>query len=282
MANEYAEMDQWSDDEVAIFKTHYQSSKARKDKNSKLTVISEGDSWFNYKVGTDLIDCLRNFHGYEIKNYASPGDTLENMIYGSEINYHFERVTPQVETVLERIEKDQPEVFLFSGAGNDIAGDAFITFLHHAESGLGVLKRGFAIDTINVGFRKFYQDLIAKVADVSPKTHIFSHGYGYARPTGNGVGILGVSFFGPWLLPALSCKGINPDQEGRQAVEELVNLFNEMLKALDEEVEKFHYIDLRPLICDNDWRDELHLKSSAYRLAADQFDLAINKVYPDI
>lgn len=83
-------------------------------------------------------------------------------------------------------------------------------------------------------------------------------------------------------MPALSCKGINPDQEGRQAVEELVNLFNEMLKALDEEVEKFHYIDLRPLICDNDWRDELHLKSSAYRLAADQFDLAINKVYPDI
>jgi len=273
-------MDQWSDEEVAIFKERYQAE-TRKNKNRKLTVISEGDSWFNYKGGTDLIDCLRNFHGYKIKNYASPGDTLENMVYGTKTNRRFERVIPQIKVILKRIKLDQPEVFLFSGAGNDIAGNDFITFLHHSESGLGVLKRGFAIDTINVGFRRLYQDLIAKVTDASPNTHIFAHGYGYARPTGEGVGILGVQFFGPWLLPVLGCKGIDPSMEGRQVIEELVDLFNGMLESLDNEIENFHYVDLRPFICDKDWRDELHLNSSAYRLAADQFDLAINNVYPN-
>jgi len=280
MANKYSEMDQWSDDDIAIFKKEYRS-KARKNRNRKLTVISEGDSWFNYKVSADLIDCLRSFHGYKIKNFAEPGDTLENMVYGTRVNRQFERSTPQIETVLERVEKDQPDVFLFSGAGNDIAGNGFITFLHHAESGLGVLKRDYATNTISIGFRKFYQDLISKITCVSPNTHIFAHGYGYARPTGNGVGILGVSFIGPWLLPALGCKGIDPESEGKQVVEELVDLFNDMLQDLDNEIENFHYIDLRPFICDKDWRDELHLKSSAYRLAADQIDLAINRVYPD-
>ena len=274
-------MDQWSDEDVAMFKEGVNASDLRSSSEKSLTVISEGDSWFNYKVSADLIDCLRRFHGYEIENYATPGDRLENMIYGTEINRQFERITPQIKIVLERVRRDQPDVFLFSGAGNDVAGDQFGTFLHHAESGLGVLKRDFAINTITVEFRRFYQDLITKVTTAAPNTHIFTHGYGYARPTGVGVGVLGVSFFGPWLLPALGNKGIDPNVEGKQVIEELINLLNEMLQCLDNEIDNFHYIDLRPFINDDDWRDELHLKSSAYRLAADQFDLAISNVYPN-
>jgi len=281
MPNKYSEMDQWSDEDVAMFKEGANVGDLRSLIEKPLTVISEGDSWFNYKVSADLIDCLRRFHGYEIKNYATPGDTLENMIYGTQVNRQFERIPPQIKIVLERVRRDQPDVFLFSGAGNDVAGDQFGTFLHHAESGLGVLKRDFAINTITVEFRKFYQDLITRVTTAAPNTHIFTHGYGYARPTGEGVGVLGVSFFGPWLLPALGNKGIDPNVEGKQVIEELINLLNEMLQCLDDEIDNFHYIDLRPFINDDDWRDELHLKSSAYRLAADQFDLAINNVYPD-
>ena len=118
--------------------------------------------------------------------------------------------------VLERVKNDQPDVFLFSGAGNDIAGDQFGSFLHHAESELGVLKHDFAANTISVEFRKFYQDLISKIQSVSPNTHVFTHGYAYARPTGNGVGLLGISFIGPWLLPALGRKGIDPKTSGKK------------------------------------------------------------------
>lgn len=277
MPNKYAEMDQWTDEEVALFKES--ATTLVKQARNSLTVVSEGDSWFDYKISADLIDCLRRYHGYEIKNYATPGDTLENMIYGTQINRQFERVTPQIKIVLERVKNDQPDVFLFSGAGNDIAGDELGSFLHHAESGLGVLKHDFAVNTISVEFRKFYQDLISKIQSVSPSTHIFTHGYAYARPTGDGVGLLGISFIGPWLLPALGRKGIDPETSGRQAIEELIDLFNEMLQSLDDEFEYFHYVDLRSFINDDDWRDEMHLKSSAFRLASDQVDLAIKNVF---
>ena len=200
------------------------------------------------------------------------------MIYGTQTNRQFERVAPQIKIVLERVKNDQPDVFLLSGAGNDIAGDQFGSFLHHSESELGVLKRDLAVNTISIEFRKFYQDLISKIHSVSPNTHIFTHGYAYARPTGDGVGILGVSFIGPWLLPALGRKGIDPETSGRQVIEELIDLFNEMLQSLDDEFEHFHYVDLRSFIDDDDWRDEMHLKSSAFRLASDQFDIAIKNI----
>ena len=304
MPNKYAEIDQWTEEEVALFKemddpflyheyNHDVSvnrelkrslkkkkiKHKKKEKHKSLTVISEGDSWFNYKISVDIIDCLRLFHGYKIKNFASPGDTLENMIYGTQTNRNFERVTSQITIILERVKRERPDVFLFSGAGNDIAGEYFHTFLHHSDACLGVLKRGFAINTITVVFRKYYQDLIHFITNASPNTHIFTHGYGYARPTGEGVGILGVSFIGPWLLPVLGRKGINPHVEGRYAIEELIDLFNNMLQELDNEHENFHFVDLRYVIDDDDWRDELHLKSSAFRLVSDQFDLAIERVY---
>ena len=173
----------------------------------------------------------------------------------------------------------EPDIFFFSGGGNDIAGNEFKSYLHHSESGLGVLKQPYADNTIRGTFKKYYQDLIDKVLDASSTTHIFSHGYGYARATGKGTEILIFEFFGPWLLPALAEKRINPETEGKQAIEHLIDGFNQMLQELDTENEKFHYVDFRQIISDDDWRDELHLKSSAYRLASDLINQKIESVF---
>lgn len=290
MPNKYAAMDNWSEEEVALFK-ELAIAQSEGEPNitagpmatasstqSHLKIVAEGDSWFDYKISADLIDCLRKFHGYKIKNYAKLGDTLENMIYGTQVDRDYNRSTPQINIVLRRVEQVQPDVFLFSGGGNDIAGNEFPSFLHHSEANLGVLKTDFAESTINVTFRKYYLDLIQKVLAKSPNTHIFTHGYGYARPTGKGVGILGIDFVGPWLLPSLGMKGID-NNEGKKAIETLINLYNDMLKELDTENPNFHHIDLRHLLSDDDWRDELHLKSSAYRLASDSIAASISSVY---
>jgi len=293
MTNKYAYMDKWSDDKIALIKDGLISMHEMADEvfggtenmpqdRRDLKIVSEGDSWFDYRIGIDLVDSLRRFHRYRITNYARLGDTLENMIYGTRVNRRFERTMPQIKTVLARVEEIQPDIFLFSGGGNDIAGDQFSSYLHHAESNLGVLKRDYALDTILVTFRKYFEDLISKVINVSPQTHIFTHGYGYARPTGRGAGILGIEFVGPWLLPALGMKGIDPDTDGRQVIETLIDLYNEMLDSLDRQYRNFHHIDLRSIINDDDWRDELHLRSSAYRASSDKFDHAIRQIYPVI
>jgi len=277
MPNKYVQMNDWSDIDVALFK---EQAKDMSDiETSQLTVISEGDSWFDYRIGVDLIDCLRRVHGYRIRNFARLGDTLENMIYGTEINRRFVESMPQIKVILERVSRTQPDVFLFSGGGNDVVGNAFASFLHHADSGLGILKESYARDTIKIVFKKYYQDLIGQIHERSTNTHIFTHGYGYARPTGDGAGILGFDFVGPWMKPVLAMKRINIENDGRQVIETLIDFFNQMLEELDQENERFHFVDLRSIIQDDDWRDELHLKNAGYRMASDEFNKAIQAVY---
>jgi hypothetical protein len=45
-------------------------------------LLAQGDSWFDYPPGTDLIDCLHRNHGHEIVNIAVAGSTLNDEAYG--------------------------------------------------------------------------------------------------------------------------------------------------------------------------------------------------------
>lgn len=279
MSNDYLYMDDWSDKEVVNFKEVGKDSQLSQIEvksgvlsflSEKTKIVSEGDSWFDYLPGTDLIDCLRNQHGYYIKNYAKAGDTLENMIYGTGYNGSFQRTTPTIDKVLRKIGQLKPNVFLFSGGGNDIAGDEFASFLNHNSSSLPLLRSDYIDDMINIVFKKYFQDLIKKVAAVSPSTNIVVHGYGHTLPTGKGVEFLFFNFSGPWLRPALAMKGIFDPIKQQEAVEKMINSYNEMLFDLANSNSKFHHIDLRNLLDPhNDWANELHLKNSAYARIAD-------------
>lgn len=122
------EMDLWAHEHVLRFKEEGRIRDAEPldsavaAMESRVQLVAEGDSWFDYLPGRDLIDCLRVRHGYRIDNFAKAGDTLENMIYGSGITRRFERVEPTITPVLWRIQSVKPKAFLFSGGGNDIAG----------------------------------------------------------------------------------------------------------------------------------------------------------------
>jgi hypothetical protein len=288
MSNDYTQMDEWTSEQVADFKEEARDAEftVRSPESRGLEsalkaekIVAEGDSWFDYLPGTDLIDCLRSHHGYLIKNYAKAGDTLENMIYGTEIDRHFERVSPTIERVLKKIEALQPSIFLFSGGGNDIAGDEFESFLNHKNSGLPSLRENYVNTMINTVFRKYFEDLIAKVGAVSVDTNIITHGYGHTVPTGEGVDFLFFTFAGPWLKPALAKKGIFDLVEQRETVEQMMDAYNDMLSQLATANDRFFHVDLRDEIDpENDWANELHLKNSAYARAADKIHQVINEL----
>ena len=48
-----------------------------------------------------------------------------------------------------------------------------------------------------------------------------------------------------------------------------------MLKDFSANDTRLHYIDLRTLVVDSDWENELHLKNSGYRKVAEEFDRII-------
>jgi lysophospholipase L1-like esterase len=273
----YAYMDDWSDEEVTRFKeegidqqeTHLKKGVSSDALFQRVNLVAEGDSWFDYPPGTDLIDCLRNNHGYSIKNYASAGDTLENMVYGTRIKTNFQAAEPTIVQVLRKISEIKPKVFLFSGGGNDIAGEEFSSYLNHSETGLPTLRLDYIDYMIQTVFKKCFEDLIKKVKAASPGTKIVTHGYGHTLPTGKGVSLLGVKFAGPWLKPSLSKKRISSATEQKNSVRHMIDTFNKMLIDLDNAHANFHHVDLRPHInAETDWTNELHLKNSAYAKAA--------------
>ena len=281
--NVYTERDSWSPEQVAEFKNRgrFRSvpfasvMSAAKVLQDKKHFVAEGDSWFDYPVGTDLIDCLRD-RGYQIDNFAKAGDTLENMIFGSAVDGDYAPAASTIGRVLERIGEVKPRVFLFSGGGNDVAGDEFISFLNHRDSGLSDVREEYVEFMVEKVFRKCYEALISKVAATSPATYIVTHGYGHSLPTGKGVKFIFKTWAGPWLLPALAMKRITDPIRQKEIVAILIDALNGMLLDLSNKNEKFKYVDLRPILDPyTDWVNELHLRNSAYSRAAEKIDSVI-------
>jgi len=250
-------IDSWNEEEIARFKR--QSLKPQMEflsADGPGPLVAEGDSWFDYPVplAVDILDCLRTIHGFQIEKHAKYGDTLENMIFGSGI-------TP----LLQAIREIRPKALLFSGGGNDVAGDEFGGYLNHQRSGLPLVRPNVTDYLIDTVFEKYFRHLIGQVAAASPNTTIVAHGYGRTRATGKAVvNLPGLSFIGPWLLPALQAKHISDPAEQTKCVFTLIDRYNAMLARLATEFPRFRYVDLRPLIDpDKDWANELHLKNSA-------------------
>lgn len=238
-------------------------------------LVAEGDSWFDYPPGLDILDNLKLHLGYKIYKIAESGDTLENMVYGTEIKSNFQPRVPQILETLDAIRKHKPWAVLFSSGGNDIAGYEMESFLNHAESGLPVLRASYVSDIFSGTFKAAYQSFFARVWAINPKLHIIGHGYGNAIPDGRAVSFIGITFRGPWLRPALARKRVLDAAAARRVITDLMTAFNDMLRGLAQSEPRFHYIDLRTLIADADWVNELHLSNNAYLRVAQRFDQEI-------
>lgn len=236
--------------------------------------VAEGDSWFDLPwvyVVTDLLDCLHANHGYEIESFAKRGDTLENMSYGTERDNLHRRKTPSIGQVIDAVRALQPRVFLFSGGGNDFVGDEFASFLNHADSGLPYIRADYVEFMFSTAFRSAIERMIDRVCDAAPGCKVFMHGYGYAIPDGRGSNVI-INWAGPWMLPTLTSKGVPVEQQWG-TVRSLVDSYNAMLHGISIDPayrDKFVYVDLRPIVQEDDWVDELHLSSGGYaRVAAE-------------
>ena len=132
---------------------------------------------------------------------------------------------------------------------------------------------------INEVFYEMFVYLIEAVKSKKKDIQIFLHGYGYPIPDGRAVIQLGdYKFVGPWFDPALRRKGFS-EAEGKIILHSLIDALNNMLSKLAQEYsDNVHYIDLRPIIQDEDWENELHLTAQGFKKVADEFEQQILKV----
>lgn len=219
-------------------------------------VLAEGDSWFDlpWLYSSTIVDALGKNH-FPVHEIATPGDTIEDIIGSGEY--------------AKALKSSNYRVFMFSGGGNDVLGD-LARHLNQRVSGDNDVANAprYIKDSFNDTMDhvlNLYKGMVAKVAQISPKTKIFVHGYAYAIAQVNGH----------WLGDAFAFKGFDPVDDAAMCsaiTRAMVDAFNVRLAALAAANKKrVTYMDLRKDVKKNEWWDELHPRPAAARRMADRF-----------
>jgi hypothetical protein len=269
---------------------------AAKPEKRTFKLLAQGDSWFDYPPGKDIIDCLHSDHGHEITNLAVAGSTLNDECYGPVPSELFglpvgpkqsddpDRITELV----NRIRQDKPQALLISAGGNDVAGDEFFSFINNAKSSLPSINQEVLDGVVNSTFKSAYEYLIdtaiKAAADAGIVMPVFTHSYDYPWPDGRGV----ISFLGwkvgPWFDPTFNEKNYpNNNSDDLKARHDILVKFLDALTVMlnslmadPKYVGKLFHVDLRnTLLTENDWANELHPGNSGFSSLANKIDAAL-------
>jgi lysophospholipase L1-like esterase len=260
-------------------------------------LLAQGDSWFDYPPGTDLIDCLHTNHGHTITNIAVAGSTLNDEAYGPVPREMFglpfgplQSDDPsRIAELVNRIQQDKPQALLLSAGGNDIAGDEFFSFINNSKSGLSAINQEVLDGVVNGTFKTAYQYLIDTALQAAADARItrmpiFTHGYDYPFPDGRGV----ISFLGwkvgPWFDPTFNQKNYPNNspadlQLRHDITAKFIDSLNAMLNGLAAQpayAGKLFHVDLTgTLRSEADWANELHPGNAGFSALADKIDAVL-------
>jgi hypothetical protein len=259
-------------------------------------LLAQGDSWFDYPPGKDIIDCLHSDHGHAITNLAVAGSTLNDECYGPVPRELFglpagPRQSDDPDRIIElvnRIQKDKPQALLISAGGNDVAGDEFFSFINNAKASLPSVNQDVLNGVVNGTFKNAYQYLIdsslGAAADAGFVMPVFTHSYDYPWPDGRGV----INFIGwkvgPWFDPTFNQKNYPNNSPADLRVRhdilvQFIDAVTVMLKGLAADPKyagKLFHVDLRnTLATKDDWANELHPGNSGFSKLAAKIDHAL-------
>ncbi|NME68060.1 SGNH/GDSL hydrolase family protein [Flammeovirga aprica] len=222
-----------------------------------IQIVSEGDSWFQYPIFLeDVIDHLWENDQFGIYSLGYGGDWLSNIFAEEEY--------------LKAVRAIQPDIFLMSGGGNDLAGNNRVGTI--VKTYLGSRP---ADDYLNDEGEQFfremkvlYKTIFDNVIAASPNTQIICHGYDYCIPRGQ-----------RWLGKPLADRGITDESLQADIIHHLFDKFNDMQIELVSNYENVHHVDLRGTVIETSgWKDEIHPTSEYFGKIAEKIEAKILEV----
>lgn len=271
-------------------KNYFKRVENQKPGTKYIRIYAEGDSWFLFPTFVkDIIDWLKKNENYLIYSDAYGGDWITNILYEGQY--------------IEALTIHAPHVFLISGGGNDLVGNermavmvsntpqdikhteqtlAHITDIEHRRLMLSaqryITKEFYAfIWTMKAQYTMLFNGLYNNTDKFE---HMISITQGYAYPfpkKGNNFSwryplqpiVNALIGSGKWLFRPLMIKGILEPEVQRAIVMTFLYEYNEMLLQIEKAFKNVHHIDCRDIpLKENDWYDELHLKSHKYKEVA--------------
>jgi hypothetical protein len=247
--------------------------------SAPLVMLAHGDSWFDYPLDgngislsdTDVIAQLTSMGAINplIHNVSHYGDaTTAEMSWPKQ-----ERLIQSLQDAANWV-TGAPDAILFSGGGNDVAGDQFCIFLDYASSGGSGLDASRFQESLGM-VRASYQDLFLFRDRNAPNLPVFGHCYDFPIP--NGVHPVCA---GPWLQPSLTFAGWDVTQ-GTAILRQALTSFRAMLLGLAANpANNFILVDTQGTLVASDWANELHPFPGGFKKIAAKFVDALRLHFP--
>ena len=236
-----------------------------------LVMLAHGDSWFDYPLSgnglpfgdTGVIAQLKTLGQITpvILNLSHPGDaTTEEMCLPKQ-----QRMIKSLQDPANWLGNGKPDAILFSGGGDDIAGDQFCIYLDYAgpgTNGLNAVRFPRVLGSIEAS----YLSLFAFRDRYAPGVPVYGHCYDFPIPNG-----VHPKCTGPWLMPSFNFTGWNPVQ-GTAIVREALTELKKMQQNLAADpANNFVLVDTQNVLTVSDWANELHPFPDGFRKIAQKF-----------
>ncbi len=242
-------------------KCRYRKFKKSKKMHPKLPVIvAEGDSWFLFPfLVKDTLDYV--MEKYPLRSLAAAGDEIQNY-----------RASRQL---LNEIEKERPKYVLISGGGNDIIGPEIVNILKNGMPE-GLKPSDYLNDTYHQKTKDIegtYNYFFNRIYEFDFVEQVFVHGYDYVRADHTNETIKN-----GWVNKYLIQKGITNLVDRTNVINYLIDQFNELLSSVTSRHKNATHLDMRTLVDENEWYDEIHPNDEGFAKVAEKFLEAINQL----
>jgi hypothetical protein len=243
-----------------------------------LMLLAHGDSWFDYPCdGNTLTPFSTSDIIAHLKNMGTPKPKILNLSHfgdatTDELGLQKQKRLIDALTNRNNWLNGKPDAILFSGGGNDIAGDPFCIYLNYKNSGFpGLDAPRFAGRLASV--EASYRDLFLFRDRYAAGVPIFGHAYDFARPMPRPH----PPCMGPWMSPGLSFTGWNV-AEGTQIIHDALDAFRGMLVNLEQSQHPkydFTVVPTQDTLTKEDWANELHPYPPGFEKLAGKFLAAL-------
>jgi hypothetical protein len=226
----------------------------------RLVMVSEGDSWFSYPLCANLADHIEMLSDFSMLRLEHNGDDARDILA---------KGSGQLKNLKLYLKKYPVDVVLMSAGGNDLVSGELKNILGNKMNGSWQSTvRTDTLTTVLDDIIAGYTRLLDARDELRPNCAIVAHSYCYFVPSGRkATGPFGLLSSGPWMKPVLEKRGIDVNAHGRAVSRYLVDNLHKRLTALAAARSRFHVIDMRDVLPEDDihWADEIHPSGTGFR-----------------